>query len=72
MSGNWAGVPLVDYDTVLGYLQTTHTRTGLTVDATLHTLDYPTGVRVSAAQMKQIPLRPHDTLPQWNYTVLPC
>jgi len=71
ISLNWAGVPLVDYDTVLNYLRTTHTSTGLTVDATLDTTDYPTGLRLSRTQMKEITVRYHDTLPQWNYTIGP-
>lgn len=69
ISANWAGVPLRDYETILHYLQTTSTRTGLTVDSILHTADYSTGVKVTNAQMKEIDIRHHDTLPAWNYTI---
>lgn len=69
ISTNWAGVPLRDYETVLKYLRTTTTRTGLTVDALLHTADYPTGVKVTKYQMKAISIRHHETLPDWNYTI---
>lgn len=69
ISANWAGVPLRDYATILNYLRTTSTRTGLTVDSILHTAHYPTGVKVTNAQMKEINIRHHDTLPAWNYTI---
>jgi hypothetical protein len=69
ISGNWAGVPLRDYETILNYLKTTTTRTGLTVDSILHTADYATGVKITRAQMKEINIRHHDTLPAWNYTI---
>lgn len=69
ISMNWSGIPLRDYETVLKYLSTTTTRTGLTVDAILHSADYPTGVKVSRDQMKQINIKHHETLPAWNYTI---
>lgn len=69
ISLNWAGVPLRDYETILKYLSTTKTRTGLRVDAILHTDDYPTGVKITTKQMKEINIRHHETLPAWNYTI---
>jgi len=50
-------------------MSTTTTRPGLTVDAILHTADYPTRVRVTNDQMKAINIRPHETRPAWNYTI---
>jgi len=69
ISLNWAGVPLRDYETVLNYLSTTTTRTGLTVSPVLHGDDYPTGVKVTKEQMSEINIRHHETLPAWNYTI---
>lgn len=69
VSLNWAGIPLHDYDTVLNYLITTTTSTGLKVDAILDTTVYPTGVKIDDAQMKEITVRHHDILPTWNYTL---
>lgn len=71
ISLNWAGVPLRDYETILNYLRTTTTRRGLEVNAILHTEHYPTGVKVSDAQMKEIDISHTDTLPLWNYTISP-
>lgn len=69
ISLNWAGVPRRDYETILNRIQTTKTTTGLTVDAILHPADYPTGIKVDDAQIKEIDLHCHETLPQWNYTI---
>ena len=71
ISLNWAGVPLRDYETILNYLRTTTTRSGLEVNASLHTQLYATGVEVSNDQMKEIHIAQNDTLPLWNYTISP-
>ena len=63
--------PLRDYETILNYLRTTTTRSGLEVNASLHTEIYATGVEVSNAQMKEIHIAHNDTLPLWNYTISP-
>ena len=68
---NWAGRPLTDYETVLNYISTTRTKSGLRVDAHLVQLNYPTGVKVSDKEMKDLSLRPHDTQPNRNYTISP-
>lgn len=71
ISKNWAGQPLATYETILNFIRTTKTQTGLAVTATLLKGDYPTGVKVSEAQMAEINLRHHRVLPLWNYTLLP-
>jgi hypothetical protein len=72
ISKNWAGQPLETYDTVLNFIRTTKTLTGLVVNATLLDGDYPTGTKISKAQMDQVNLRPHRVLPMWNYTLVPA
>jgi len=71
VSKNWAGQPLNSYETMLNYIRTTRTRTGLTVKATLMRGEYPTGIKIPAADLAIVRLRPHRVLPAWNYTVLP-
>jgi hypothetical protein len=71
ISKNWAGQPLENYQTVLNFIRTTKTLTGLVVNATLLDGDYPTGIKISAAQMREVNLRPHRVLPMWNYTLVP-
>jgi len=71
ISKNWAGQPLENYETVLNFIRTTKTLTGLVVNATMLAGDYPTGIKISDAQMNQLNLRPHRVLPMWNYTLVP-
>jgi hypothetical protein len=68
---NWAGWPLESYETVLNYIRTTRTETGLEVDAHLVAKEYCTGEKVSDARMADLNLLRHDTLPNWNYTLAP-
>jgi hypothetical protein len=68
---HWRGRPLVDYETVVSLIGATTTDGGLTVSAQLDTDAYPTGVSIPDALIAQLALRPHDTHPQWNYTLVP-
>lgn len=71
ISQTWAGHPLVDWDTMLGYLAGTTTQTGLTVRAALHDSVYQTGESVSDRVMATLNLTKHDVCPAWNYTLHP-
>jgi hypothetical protein len=72
ISKNWAGHPLDSYETVLNHLRSTKTRTGLRVKATLDRRCYETGRKITAADMAVLHLKPHRTLPSWNYTLTPA
>jgi hypothetical protein len=70
ISKNWAVRPLDDYETILNYARTTHTKTGLQVNAYLGVnTDYPTGVKISDQAMAELQLRRHDIQPIRNYTI---
>jgi len=71
ISKNWAGRPLDSYDTVLNYIRTTKTSTGLRVRAQLSRKSYKMGLSIGDAQMRKLPLHTGSTLPQWNYTLRP-
>lgn len=75
ISNNWAGKPLESYETVLKYIRTTKTCDGLSgglrVKACLVTKNYPKGEEISKAEMAQLLITPHKTLPSWNYTLAP-
>ena len=71
ISKHWAGQPLESYETVLNYIRTTTTNTGLKVKATLIKKDYPTGIKISDAEMKTLNIHSHRVLPKWNYTIEP-
>jgi hypothetical protein len=68
---NWAGRPLDSYETIVEYARSTRTATGLKVWAELVEREYPKGVRISNAQMKEIDLEPHEIQPHRNYTIYP-
>ncbi len=72
ISKNWAGHPLDSYETILNHICTTKTKTGLRVRATLDRRYYPTGRKITADDMAVLHLKPHRTLPLWNYTLNPA
>lgn len=68
---NWSGQPLISYETVLKFIRTTRTETGLRCRAYLDRTAYETGHKVTAEQKAQINLKSHRVLPRWNYTIMP-
>ena len=72
ISKNWAGEPLVSFQTALHYLRTTKTKSGLAVEARFLRAKYQTGEKVPQAEMDALSLTRHDTLPEWNYTLAPA
>lgn len=71
ISGNWAGQPLISYETVLKFIRTTKTETGLQCRARLDTTTYATGLKVTQDQKAQINLQRHRILLKYNYTIRP-
>jgi len=71
ISKHWAGQPLSDYPTVVRLIRETRTQTGLRANCFLCTKDYPTTIKISAAQMRGLDLFKHTILPEWNYTLFP-
>jgi len=71
ISLNWKGQPLVSHETVINLIGATQTKGGLRVKAALDAGIYELGVKIRDAEMERLNLRPHRTLPQWNYTLRP-
>ena len=71
ISKNRAARPLTDYPTVLKYLRTTTTRTGLRVCAHRVRRVYKKGVRISDDQMRKLNLTKAPHMPKWNSTLSP-
>lgn len=69
---NWRAKPLTTYRTVIELIAATTTKTGLTVQADFDEGYYPTGVKVTDAELAAVPLKPHEFRPEWNYTILPA
>lgn len=71
ISSNWAGEPLVSYETVLKYIRTARTETGFRCRAWLDRKNYPVRQSVTAEEKPWVRLKPSRVLPKWNYTILP-
>jgi len=73
ISRNWAGEPLISYETILNFIRTTTTTTTTGLRVTATTLDghYPTGVKIAKREMKQLSIPLTQSLPTMNYTVRP-
>ena len=71
ISKNWSGVPLQSVETILNYIRTTTTQTGLRVNAEIMLQEYKTGFKVSEEQMQTLTISRHQTLPKLNYTISP-
>jgi hypothetical protein len=69
----WRGRPLTSYDVIVNTIGAVTTTTGLTCAAVLDEGSYPTGVKVTDQEMKQVEerqLNRHDWHGEWNYTLL--
>ena len=72
ISKHWAGQPLDNLETILNYIRTTTTATGLRVRAEQLCKVYPKGIKITDAQMKQLKVTKDKDLPRWNYTIQPA
>jgi hypothetical protein len=71
ISQNWRGRPLMTYETVVELIGHTTTSKGLRVEAVLDEGEYPTGVKVSASEMKNLNITRSVWHGEWNYTIAP-
>jgi hypothetical protein len=71
ISSNWAGEPLVSYETIVKYIRTAKTESGFRCRASLDRKKYPTRQRVTAEAKARVRLKRSRVLPKWNYTIWP-
>jgi hypothetical protein len=71
ISLNWAGQPLVSYATILNFIRTTRTESGLRCQAKLDRTRYETGLSITAEERASINWKPRRLFPNWNYTIAP-
>ena len=71
ISMNWRGRPLISYETVINLIGATRTKSGLRVKAMLDEGTYELGIKIPDEETDRLDLRPHRTLPAWNYTLVP-
>jgi hypothetical protein len=69
ISRNWRGRPLVDYRTIVELIAATTSTAGLTVRCELDENLYPTGIKISDAEMAAINIARHTFHGEWNYTI---
>lgn len=71
ISKNWAGEPLVTFDTVVNFARDTTTETGLRIEAYRDQRVYEKGKKVSDKEMEEIAITRGDELGKWNYSLQP-
>jgi transposase len=75
ISRNWRARPLTSHEVIIKTIAATTTTTGLSVTAALDDRAYPTGVKITGAQVSQLEdsgaLARHGFCGTWNYTVRP-
>jgi hypothetical protein len=72
ISTNWRGEPLTDLRTIVELIAATTTKTGLKIYAEADLDFYPTGVKITDAELKALPINTNDGWhPEWNYTINP-
>jgi len=68
---NWRGKPLVSHEVIVQLIAGTTTRTGLNVKCGIDPALYPSGIKISDAEMATINITPHEFHGEWNYTIAP-
>ncbi len=68
---NWRGRPLVSHEVIVNLIANTTTRAGLKIRAELDRGQYPTGIKITDAELASLNLKPDSFHGDWNYMVLP-
>jgi len=68
---NWRGRPLTSHDVIVNLIANTTTTKGLKVRCQLDRSTYPTGIKVSDAELKRVHIQGEDFHSDWNYLILP-
>jgi hypothetical protein len=68
---NWRGRPLISHEVIVNLIANTATQQGLRIRAELDHRSYPTGTKVSHAELQRVQLKPHKFHGDWNYTIQP-
>lgn len=68
---NWRGRPLISHEVIVNLIANTATQQGLKIRAELDQRRYPTGTKVSNAELQRVKLKPHKFHGDWNYTITP-
>jgi hypothetical protein len=71
ISINWRGRPLISHEVIVNLIANTTTQQGLTIKAALDTGRYPTGIKVTDAELDKVQWKKAKFHGEWNYTIMP-
>ena len=71
ISMNWRGRPLTSHEVVVNLIGAATTKTGLKVHAERDLGTYPTGAKVTDAELEAVASVAHKFHGEWNYTIIP-
>ena len=71
ITSNWRGEPLLNYETIVNLIAKTTTAKGLKVICKLDRRKYPTGRKITNAEMKQVNMKRDKFHGEWNYVIKP-
>ncbi len=71
ISINWRAKPLTSLETIIELISHTTTKEGLRVTAVKDSHAYPTGIKVSDADMDALNISRDTFRGEWNYTIRP-
>jgi hypothetical protein len=66
---NWRGRPLVSHEVIVNLIANTTTQAGLKIQAELDRGTYPTGIKITDAELASLNLKRDSFHGDWNYTV---
>ena len=66
---NWRGRPLTSHEVIVNLIANTTTEAGLKVNAALDSREYPTGIKISDKNMKELNVKKERFHGEWNYTI---
>jgi len=71
ISMNWRGKPLTSLAVIIGLINGTKTKTGLTVKAVIDEKIYKTGIKIEKEKFEKINIKNNNFCGQWNYVITP-
>lgn len=71
ISQNWRGKPLISLEVIVNLIAATTTSKGLRVHSELDPRSYPSGIKVSDAELAQVHLQRDKFHGDWNYQIIP-
>ena len=71
ISKNWQGIPLISIEAIISLIGSTVTKKGLKIICVRDENKYETGKKISDEDFAKLSIKPEQTCPCWNYSILP-